>query len=60
MKEIKGACKNCLGCNRLELPQFEGVEKCEYCTLEQLSIEQMKMEGLDDYKNSNVMQKQKK
>lgn len=48
MKELKGLCKNCLGCNRLELLEFKGVEKCEYCTLEQLTIEQMKMEGLDE------------
>lgn len=60
MKELIGVCKDCLGCNKLENPNFTGVDKCEYCTLEQLSIEQMKMEGLDDNKNSNAMQKQKK
>ena len=53
MKELKGVCKNCLGCNRLELSEFEGVEKCEYCTLEQINIEQMKMEGLDDISTRN-------
>ena len=48
MKELKGLCKNCIGCNKLELLKFEGVKKCKYATIEQLSIEQMKMEELDD------------
>ena len=60
MKKLTGVCLNCLGCNKLENPYFTGVEKCKFCTLEQLSIEQMKMEGLDDNKNSNVVQKQEK
>lgn len=48
MKELTGICKICLGCNKLENPNFTGVEKCDYCTLEQISIEQMKVEGLDE------------
>lgn len=26
---MKGKCINCLGCNRLELEDFEGVYRCE-------------------------------
>lgn len=37
---MKGICKNCLGCNRLETDNFEGVEECEYFTLEQIEIEE--------------------
>lgn len=61
--EISKLCKNCLGCNREEDPNFLGVEECENCTLNQAIeeySEQMKMEGLDDNKNSNVVQKQEK
>ena len=28
MKEINGKCKSCLGCNRLENPNFEGCNEC--------------------------------
>lgn len=28
--ELKGLCKNCTGCQRLEDKNFEGVEKCEW------------------------------
>ena len=45
--EITELCKSCLGCNKLENPNFLGVEECENCTLNQV-IEQMKMEGLDE------------
>lgn len=48
MKELKELCKNCLGCNKLENPEFEGTEECENYTLEQVIQEQMKMEGLDE------------
>ena len=27
--ELKGICKYCLGCNKLEQKKFEGVWKCE-------------------------------
>lgn len=54
MKELTGVCKKCVfGCNRLEDKNFTGVEKCQYCTLKQISIEQMKMEGLDDIPTRN-------
>lgn len=39
MKELRGICKNCLGCNRLEDEDFEGVGECEYFTSEQIEIE---------------------
>lgn len=29
-KELKGKCKNCLGCMRLEDPNFTGTNNCEY------------------------------
>lgn len=29
MKKLIGLCKNCLGCNRLENPEFTGVYRCE-------------------------------
>lgn len=28
--ELKGKCKNCLGCNRLVDQNFIGVDECEY------------------------------
>lgn len=28
-KELTGKCKNCGGCNRLELENFRGVYRCE-------------------------------
>jgi hypothetical protein len=31
-KELKGICKNCLGCLRLENPYFTGVTECKYYT----------------------------
>lgn len=44
MKELIGLCKNCLGCNRLENPEFTGVYRCNYATEEQISIDQLKKE----------------
>lgn len=29
MKQLKGKCTTCLGCNRLELEEFEGYYRCE-------------------------------
>lgn len=29
-KELKGLCKDCLGCNRLQDENFKGIEKCEW------------------------------
>ena len=29
-KELIGVCKNCLGCARLELESFKGVNECIY------------------------------
>lgn len=40
--ELKGLCKNCLGCNKLELPSFTGVYKCKYATVKQINIEDLK------------------
>lgn len=28
-KELKGKCKSCIGCNRCENIDFEGVYRCE-------------------------------
>ena len=28
--ELKGICKNCLGCMRLESEQFKGIWRCDY------------------------------
>lgn len=30
MKELTELCKSCLGCNRLEDLEFEGVNECKY------------------------------
>ena len=43
---ISKLCNQCLGCNRLENPNFLGVEECENCTLNQVISEQMRMEGI--------------
>lgn len=51
-KELKGVCKDCLGCNKLEDPNFVGVYQCKYATKEQISIDkyikskQLSMEDL--------------
>ena len=29
MKEIKGICLKCLGCNKLEIENFVGTNKCK-------------------------------
>ena len=34
-KELKGKCKSCIGCNRLEALEFNGIERCEYYTEEE-------------------------
>lgn len=44
MKELIGKCKNCLGCNKLENPEWKGTYRCEYATSEQLSVEQIREE----------------
>ena len=36
MEELKGICKNCLGCIRLSLENFEGMEECEYFISEKI------------------------
>lgn len=43
MKELKGICENCLGCNRLELENFEGLKEYEFFTSEQIEIEKEKI-----------------
>ncbi len=40
---LKGLCKNCLGCNRLETPEWTGIYRCKYATAD-LSIEQIREE----------------
>lgn len=51
-KELKGLCKDCLGCNRLEDPNFVGVYQCKYATKEQITVDkyaktkQLSMEDL--------------
>ena len=48
MKELKEPCKSliatgrCLGCNRLELEDFEGDEKCQYIPSKEDSIKEIK------------------
>ena len=34
MKELKGKCKKCLGCNRLNDENFEGTNECDFYTKE--------------------------
>ena len=34
MQELTNLCKNCLGCNRLEDPNFKGVYSCIWNTKE--------------------------
>ena len=48
MKELIGVCKECLGCNKLENPLFIRVKECEYCTLQQITIEQMRIGDNDE------------
>lgn len=38
-KKLKGICKDCLGCIRLEDPNFEGVYRCKYATEKQIDIQ---------------------
>lgn len=42
--ELKGICKNCIGCNRLEIPEFSGIYRCNYATDKQLSINDIRKE----------------
>jgi len=41
------------GCNKLEDENFKGVQKCKYCTLEQIILEQVKID-LDREKANEV------
>ena len=43
-KELKGKCKTCLGCNRLEDINFKGVYRCGYATDKQLGLEDINKE----------------
>lgn len=43
-QELYGKCKNCLGCNKLDSPEWQGTYRCDYATSEQISIEQMREE----------------
>ena len=54
-KELKGVCKTCLGCARLEQESFLGVEECNYMSnnkkcceaiVEQIKIDMEKGEGI--------------
>ena len=40
-KILKGICKDCLGCIRLEDPSFEGVYRCKYATEKQINIQDL-------------------
>jgi len=42
--ELKGLCKSCLGCNRLEDASFTGVYRCEYATDKQIDVEELRKE----------------
>lgn len=44
MNNLIGKCKTCLGCNKLEDPNFRGTYRCNYATSEQISIEQIREE----------------
>lgn len=35
MKELVGKCIKCNGCERLAIPEFRGVYRCEYATEEE-------------------------
>lgn len=43
--ELIGKCKDCLGCNKLENPNFKGTYRCEYATTE-YKPEQMQIKEL--------------
>lgn len=60
--ELKGVCKYCIGCNRLELYDFIGIKNCKnFLPNKQSWYEDYRKEVLYDYnKTSNIMQKQKK
>lgn len=42
--ELKGLCKSCLGCNKLEDPNFTGVYRCNYATSKQLTLDEIQKE----------------
>ncbi len=42
--ELKGLCRGCLGCNKLENPEFTGVYRCNYATSKQLTLEEIQKE----------------
>jgi hypothetical protein len=43
--ELKGVCKNCLGCNKLENPYFTGENECEYFLQPKQDNEQISEKG---------------
>lgn len=44
MKKLIGKCKNCLGYNKLENPEWRGIYRCDYATSEQIREELKKNE----------------
>lgn len=40
-RELKGLCKCCLGCNRLENKWFEGFEKCKHMKSPQETVKEI-------------------
>ena len=50
---MKEFVKSVYGCNKLEDENFKGVQKCEFCSLEQIILEQVKID-LDREKANEV------
>ena len=52
-KQLTGKCVTCLGCNRLEISDFEGVEECKNYAKRQ---ERRKRLDIGNYKQLNTRQ----
>lgn len=50
-KKFIGSCRECLGCNRLELEDFVGTEQCEYSTYKKVGKMKTKVYRCDPNKN---------
>ena len=52
--ELTGKCKNCTGCNLLEIPFFTGKTECEYAEDKKIiEGEQISYEQISQQKNTN-------
>lgn len=54
MKEINGKCKSCLGCNRLENPNFEGCNECVHYAKREIHCRGLHKNNTQKFRNGRA------